>query len=182
MRHTISLFSKDLCLIPVCEAHLPWVFSLHSFPKVAQYNTIGIPTDLKTTKRILSKRLDTLDDYNLGWMIQKKNDLFVGEIGLVLAPKRFKKAEISYSIHPDFWNKGYATTAINKVLTYAFKTLNLHRIEAGVAVANTASIHVLEKTGFQREGRHRSILPLSSGWSDNYSYAILVSDWRKMEE
>ena len=114
MTSSSSLFSKDLSLTPVCEAHLPWVFSLHSFPEVAQFNTIGIPTDLQSTKRVLSKRLDPLDEYNLGWMIQNKNEAFVGEIGLTLAPKRFRKAEISYSIHPDFWNKGYATTAIMK--------------------------------------------------------------------
>ena len=48
----------------------------------------------------------------------------------------------------------------------------LHRIEA-VAVTNTASIRVLEKAGMVREGRHRKILPLASGWTDNYSYAVL---------
>lgn len=181
MRDLPILFSKDLDVIPVHEDGLPWVFSLHSSPEVAQFNTIGIPTDLQSTKRVLSKRLDPLDDYNLGWMIQKKNDSFVGEIGLVLAPKRFKKAEISYSIHPNFWNKGYATAAIKAVLKYAFEELEIHRIEAGVAVENTASIHVLKKTGFQREGRHRSILPLSSGWSDSYAYAILLSDWQKTD-
>lgn len=57
----------------------------------------------------------------------------------------------------------------------------MHRIEAGVAVGNAASRHILEKTGFQREGRHRKILPLSSGWSDSYTYAILLSDWQKTD-
>lgn len=91
MTFPAPLLSKDLCLISVCEEHLSWVFSLHSFPEVAQFNTIGIPTDLQTTKRVLSKRLDPLDDHNLGWLIQNKNKTFVGEIGLSLAPKRFSK-------------------------------------------------------------------------------------------
>ena len=62
---------------------------------------------------------------------------------------------------------------------YAFTELNLHRIQAGCAVANAASIKVLEKVGFTKEGRRRQILPLSSGWSDNFEYAILETDKRK---
>ena len=36
--------------------------------------------------------------------------------------------------------------------------------------------HVLEKTGMTREAHTRKLLPLSSGWSDNYGYAILATD------
>ena len=100
----------------------------------------------------------------------------MGEISLILAPERFKKGEISYSLHPDYWGKGFATAAVRTLLEYAFNSLDLHRVEAGVAVENAKSIRVLEKVGMQREGRHRKILPLKTGWSDNYSYAILKSD------
>lgn len=57
--------------------------------------------------------------------------------------------------------------------------LKLHRIQAGCAVENTGSIKVLEKAGMIREGRRRQVLPLKSGWSDNFEYAILETDERK---
>jgi len=53
----------------------------------------------------------------------------------------------------------------------------LHRVGAGVAVQNAGSIRVLEKIGMKLEGRHRKILPLKEGWSDNFEYAILEEDW-----
>jgi RimJ/RimL family protein N-acetyltransferase len=41
-------------------------------------------------------------------------------------------------------------------------------------------IKVLEKVGFIREGIGRQILPLKSGWTDNYEYSILETDERKL--
>jgi RimJ/RimL family protein N-acetyltransferase len=63
------------------------------------------------------------------------------------------------------------------MLDFGFNTLNLHRIEAGCAVENIGSIRVLEKCGFTKEGRGRKVLPLKSGWSDNFEYAILETEF-----
>jgi hypothetical protein len=57
----------------------------------------------------------------------------------------------------------------------------LHRIKAGCAVENIASIKVLEKVGMIREGRGRQLLPLKSSWSDNFQYAILETDSRSSD-
>ena len=57
--------------------------------------------------------------------------------------------------------------------------MKLYRIEAGCAVENIGSISVLEKFGMIREAHTRKLLPLKTGWSDNYRYAILSTDKRK---
>ena len=172
-----SLLHNDrLTLIPLTVAHVPAVFALHAHPEVAAYNTIGIPKNQSTTEAILAPKLDLANKAHLGWIIANKQGVFMGEISLILAPERFKKGEISYSLHPDYWGNGFATAAVKALLEYAFTSLDLHRVEAGVAVENAKSIRVLEKVGMQREGHHRKILPLKKGWSDNYSYAILKSD------
>ena len=64
------------------------------------------------------------------------------------------------------------------MLNFGFNTLKLHRIEAGCAAENISSIKVLEKSGMLREGRLRQILPLKTGWSDNFQYSILETDER----
>ena len=116
----------------------------------------------------------------MGWVIFDRKNTFLGEAGLVLAPKRFKKAEISYSLLPEHWNKGLGTEVAATLLKNCFQQLDLHRVEAGVAVKNFASIRVLEKVGMRREGTHVKILPLSTGWSDNYSYALLKEEWERL--
>ena len=170
---SIVLHTSRLTLTPLTAAHVPAVFALHAQPAVAAFNTIGIPKNQSTTEAILAPKLDPENKDHLGWIIANKEGVFMGEIGLILAPERFKKGEISYSLHPDYWGKGYATAAVKKLLDYAFNSLDLHRVEAGVAVENIKSIRVLEKAGMQLEGCHRKILPLKTGWSDNFSYAIL---------
>ena len=173
---SIVLQTQRLTLIPLTAAHVPAVFALHAHPEVAAFNTIGITKNQSTTEAILAPKLDPANKDHLGWIIADKEGVFMGEISLILAPERFKKGEISYSLHPDYWGKGLATAAVKALLEYAFNSLDLHRVEAGVAVENAKSIRVLEKAGMQREGRHRKILPLKTGWSDNYSYAILKAD------
>ena len=87
--------------------------------------------------------------------------------------------DLGYWYGATHWGQGYATEAVKAVLRFGFETLKLHRIEAGCAIANVGSIKVLEKSGMALEGRRREILPLKSGWSDNFSYAILESDYQQ---
>lgn len=178
---TIRKFhSANLLFFSLEENHLPLIHELHSRPLVAQFNTIGIPESQAATAKVLSQRFDPTNPSNMGWAIFDRKNAFLGEAGLVLAPKRFKKAEISYSLLPEHWNKGLGTEVVQTLLQNCFQHLDLHRVEAGVAVKNAASIRVLEKAGMRREGTHIKILPLSTGWSDNYSYALLKEEWERL--
>ena len=177
-----TFHSERLTFLPLTAEDIPAIFALHSFDEVAAYNTIGIPKNEAVTRDLFAQKIDPENNHHLGWVIRNQNNSFVGEISLIFAADRFKKAEISYSIHPKYWGKGLATEAVKKVVELGFNTFLLHRIEAGVAVENGKSIRVLEKVGMKREGRHREILPLKTGWSDNFSYAILLSDYKLIKQ
>jgi len=60
---------------------------------------------------------------------------------------------VGYYLNPKFAAQGFATMALRSCVTYAFKNLNLHRLEAQVHTEHNASIRVLEKCGFRKEGR-----------------------------
>jgi len=156
------------------------IHQLHSFPEVDKFNTLGIPEDLETTRQVITPwiaqhQAEPIQIYTFA-IEQKRDNTFVGLFGLKLSQPKFRKAEVWYKIHPDFWKKGFATEALKCVLNFSFQSLKLHRITAGCAVENLGSIKVLEKVGMIREGRGRQVLPLASGWSDNYEYAILEDD------
>lgn len=158
------------------------IHQLHSQPDVDAYNTLGIPKDLGETEAIIS---GWIAEHEQEWVsqytfaIEKPADgAFIGLIALKLGPQKYRSAEVWYKLHPSFWNQGLATEVLKAVLNFGFEELKLHRIQAGCAVENSASIKVLEKVGMQREGRRRAILPLKAGWSDNFEYAILESDER----
>ena len=50
------------------------------------------------------------------------------------------------------WGKGIGTEVIGIVKDYAFKTLNLHKLESGYLSGNIASQRIFEKNGFKVEG------------------------------
>jgi RimJ/RimL family protein N-acetyltransferase len=68
-------------------------------------------------------------------------------------------AEIGYWVGEEYWNRGIATEAVQAVTHYAFDTLGMMRVYAHVFEWNAASMRVLEKAGFQREGvmRHAAM-------------------------
>lgn len=173
--------STDRLLLRLIEiADLDAIHTLHALPETDTYNALGIPNNLEETKTIIApwiaqNNLKAIKTYTLAIEVRETND-FIGLFGLKLGPDKYKKGKVWYKIHVAHWNNGYATEALKAVISYGFETLKLHRIEAGCAVENAGSIKVLVNSGMIREGRKRQVLPLKSGWSDNFEYAILETD------
>ncbi|MBC7914605.1 MAG: GNAT family N-acetyltransferase [Pyrinomonadaceae bacterium] len=179
------LKTQRLILKEISITHLEHIHTLHSIPQVDEFNTLGIPKDSSSTESLVNEWI------NLQKVVprmlytfcieQVEPNEFVGLIALNLGKLNFRNAEVWYKLHPDFWKQGYATEALKKLLEFGFQNLNLHRIEAGSAVDNIASIKVLEKVGMIREGRKREVLPIRGKWVDNYFYGILKSDLYQRE-
>ena len=85
---------------------------------------------------------------------------------------------LGYWIGAQYAQQGYMTAAVRAVVPYVFVSLDLHRLEAACLPTNTASMRLLEKTGFRREGLARRYLRINGGWQDHLLYALLDSDPR----
>ncbi len=172
-----TIETERVQLLPIQLNDIKLIHQIFSEPNVARYNSIGIPKSIEETESIIKPIIESTiepDPNHLVWIARLKRDnAFIGDVGLKLKAKRYQSAEIYFSFLPDYWNLGYCTEIAKAIIRYAFEDLNLHRIEAGCAVDNIGSIRVLEKIGMRREGHSRKILPLKSGWSDNYECAVL---------
>ena len=182
MKNT-TILTKRLRLTPLTTDDIPAIYEMNSFPEVARYNTIGIPANIAATRRLLLPIIEQQTQEGrtkYGWCIrQKETEAFVGEIGIGLASVRFKMGEIYYSLHPRQWGQGFATEAVVGLLDWAFRELELHRIEAGVATGNDRSYRLLERVGMMREGVRRRILPINGQWVDSYLYGLLEEEFRE---
>jgi [ribosomal protein S5]-alanine N-acetyltransferase len=99
--------------------------------------------------------------------------------GLTLANIRRGVAQagsIGYWVGQPFARKGYMTAAVRALIPFCFGTLRLHRLEAACIPDNAASIGLLEKTGFKREGYARGYLCINGVWQDHLLYARLKDD------
>lgn len=87
-------------------------------------------------------------------------------------------ATLGYWIGAPHASRGYMTAAVRALAPIVFDDLRLHRLEAACLADNTASMRLLERTGFQREGFARSYLKINGAWRDHVLYALLDSDPR----
>jgi [ribosomal protein S5]-alanine N-acetyltransferase len=121
---------------------------------------------------------DQRSDLAYAFLIFRNDDnALVG--GLTLASIRRGVAQagsIGYWIGAPFAHQGYMTAAVRSLIPFCFRTLRLHRLEAACIPGNAASIALLEKTGFTREGYARSYLCINGVWQDHLLYARLEAD------
>jgi ribosomal-protein-alanine N-acetyltransferase len=83
---------------------------------------------------------------------------------------------VGYWTGEQFAGHGYMTLALRVLLPFIFSELNLHRIEAACIPTNKASVRVLEKCGFVREGLARRYLCINGIWQDHLLFARLADD------
>jgi [ribosomal protein S5]-alanine N-acetyltransferase len=171
---------RDLFLGDLSDVHL-----LLTRPETDKYNTLGIPETIQRTEYLLTEWIIAQSEQPRMLFVfaleNRNNNHWMGLIGLQLRELKFRSAEIWFKILPANWGDGFATESLKRMLAFAFRELNLHRVEAGCAVGNIASARVLEKAGMEREGIKRKILPIRGEWADAYAYAILEEDFKKFK-
>ena len=80
-------------------------------------------------------------------------DEAVGGVGFLVGRDIARmSAEMGYWLSEDFWGRGIATRAVTAMSEWAFDHYKLTRVFAMAFAHNSASIRVLEKSGFEREG------------------------------
>lgn len=92
--------------------------------------------------------------------------------------KAFQSCYLGYYLFAGHTGRGLMTEAVGLGLRYAFRDLGLHRVEANVQPENRASIAVLVRCGFVREGFSRKYLKIGGRWRDHERFAIIREDWR----
>ena len=123
---------------------------------------------------------DIAEDRAYPFVIQREDDdVIVGGVTLANVRRGIVQAgTIGYWIGQPFAGKGYMTSALRVLLPTLFGELNLHRVEAACIPGNLASVKVLERCGFAREGLARRYLCINGVWQDHYLYGLLDEDVR----
>jgi [ribosomal protein S5]-alanine N-acetyltransferase len=125
-------------------------------------------------------RRDPTRATHAGFLVRRcDDDAIVGVFNLseiVRGP--FLSAYLGYYALAPHARQGYMGEAFDLVLDAAFRTLRLHRIEVNVQPGNAASLRLVERAGFAREGYSRRYVKIAGRWRDHLRYALLAEDWR----
>lgn len=113
------------------------------------------------------------------WATTDAGDRLIGTTTLHSLEPRHLRAEVGYILHPAHWGKGYAHEALGLALDWGFTTLGLNRVVADIAPGNDASVRLIERLGFQYEGRLRQSFSTTLELQDSLIYGLLAEEWRK---
>jgi ribosomal-protein-alanine N-acetyltransferase len=89
----------------------------------------------------------------------------------------FQSAFLGYGAVIAYAGHGYMSDGLQLVLARAFNDLRLHRLEANIQPGNTASIALVRKAGFVREGFSERYLKIGGRWRDHEHWAIRAEQW-----
>lgn len=173
------LETKRLKLIEITQNHVDSLFEILSLDEVTRYYGTDPFTSLgEAVKLIDLYQRNFFEKRGMRWgMVLKSNYKLVGTIGLNGLQLKNKRAEIGYEIHPQYWRKGITSEAVQEILRFSFNRLDLYRIGAVVYPENEASIRLLEKNGFTKEGLLRGYMFQNNQFHDTYILSLLKPDW-----
>ena len=89
----------------------------------------------------------------------------------------FQNAYLGYWIDEEHQGRGLMTEAVLATTAFAFSAAGLHRVQAAVMPRNAASLRVVQKAGYRREGLAERYLCIAGAWEDHVIYAMTAEEW-----
>jgi len=166
-------------LVPVGSDLVPGIVRLMNEPSVALWTMhIPYPYTVRHGRAYVRKaRLGRRTGKALDLMILRRPDGEVlGGVGLHRLEEGVARAEVGYWLGKEHRGHGYASEAVDVLLRTAFARLGLHRVEARIFPRNRASRRVVQRCGFQYEGRLRDEVQKDGGWQSSLLFSRLSTD------
>ena len=172
------LETERLVLRPVTEADAPALFDVFSDAEVMRYWSRPPMTSMDQARAFVTEIQAHWHARSLfQWGItERSGGALIGTCTLYRWDRTHARAEIGYALRRDRWGRGLATEAVRAVLDFAFERMRLHRVGADTDPRNAASGRVLERLGFEREGRQRETYRHLGEWADSELWGLVRND------
>lgn len=183
-RSQCHIETARLLLRPLAVTDAPGMFEVYSDEQTMTYWSDPPISTVGEAAKMIRADLDLVSkDAAAFWAVTlRETGEVIGKVTLMHYSAQNQRAEIGYILNRRHWRKGLMCEALTAVLGFAFGALDLNRIEADTDVDNTASLALLEKLGFRREGLFRERWRVYSEWKDSVMLGLLKSDWQTREQ
>jgi len=166
-----------LLLVKPDMKYLDEYFDNLSDKRMWKYDSLRIKLTRPGIKKWLERRILANKKKNEYSFFILCNDKLVGTIMTNCLNRSPRSCDISYEVSCKYWGNGYATEALSAFVDWVFKNTKLRRIIASVVAENLASVKVLEKNHFVREGVLRESAMHNNKIYDDYVYGLLKKEY-----
>jgi RimJ/RimL family protein N-acetyltransferase len=175
-----SISTERLLLRPFAKSDREAVLDLYSDNETMRYWSKEPIMSLEEADSLIEQEIEwPSKEKCFNWAVaQPDSNLLIGKICLFHLSERNRRAEIGYLLNRRFWGRGYMTEALTFVLRFAFDEQGMHRMEADTDPENLASLALLERFGFVREGLFHDRWYVHGKWHDSVMLGLLASKYR----
>ncbi|AIR66548.1 GCN5 family acetyltransferase [Cedecea neteri] len=167
-----------LILSPPSRDDAPALLSIFSEPQVMKYWNTAPWRSLDDALRFIDRRTADMQERSALTLCirDKQSGQLAGKCMLFNFDVHSRRAEIGFCLGREHWGKGLVNEAADALIAYAFKVLNLRRIEAEIDPDNRASAAALQKLGFAQEGLLRQRWEINGVISDSALFGLLAAE------
>ncbi|MBT1248388.1 MULTISPECIES: GNAT family protein [unclassified Thermosipho (in: thermotogales)] len=145
---------------------------------VLKYTIPGIPYPLRVEDEI--KWYEGFnafsDNYSFAIELKESNE-YIGGCGVNKVDWKNSVCELGIFLGMSYWNKGYGTEAMELLVDFVFKEMNINKIKLHVYSFNQRAIRSYEKLGFKKEGVLREELFRDGKYWDVIVMGLLRREW-----
>jgi len=178
-----ALRTERLLLRPLRSSDTADLHARRNDADVARYQDWLVPYPLDRAEVLVAESLE-LDGPTPGhwWMItiadptDPTDATVLGDLAVHITDDAHT-AEVGYSLSRPAWGHGYATEALDALVTHLFETVGVTRIEGKLHPDNPASAMVLERVGMLFEGHTKLSFWLGDDNSDDWIYGMTRGHW-----
>jgi len=173
------LTSDRLRLRGITPADTDALFDIYSDRETLEYwgrDPVDTPA---AAWNMIEQNMDNMaaGDAMLWGIALKDSDRLIGTCTIFRINQQNRNGEVGYILNRKHWNRGLMTEAVSCMLGHGFHKMDLHRLEADTDPDNAASLALLEKLGFQREGYFRERWFVHEKWHDSVMLGLLRSEY-----
>jgi RimJ/RimL family protein N-acetyltransferase len=178
------LHGKKVTLRPITRDDLPRLREFHNDVEVelASGGDPPTPRALEASQKQFDREAEDPPRHKTDFAIEADGKL-IGNCGLFGMNETARHAELGITIgDKEYWGRGYGRDAIQLLLDYAFRLLNLRRVWLEVHAENERAIRAYRACGFVEEGRQREHIWLAGRYVDGIFMDILRDEFSSRAE
>ena len=158
------------------------LFAILSDQKVARFYDDEAFTEIAQAREQIEAWDRGFDEWRaIRWgIVPRGTDAVIGTCGYYGFHRWHGRGSLGYELARPYWRQGMMTEALAAIIGFGFREVGLNRIQATVMPENEASIKLLEKLAFQREGLLRQYENWGEkGYVDLVIFSLLRHEWER---